>query len=90
MVPKSVVRHTFGLVRPRTGHFQDLLDRTMENLVRPGTDDVGPWSAKFVVGIITELGNTDLPNLIIWLQQLLMHLQTVRPKPSQLLFEVHK
>ena len=41
----------------------------MENLVRPGTDDVGPWSAKFVVGIITELGNTDLLNLIIWLQQ---------------------
>jgi len=70
-VPKSVVRHTFGLVRPRTGHFQDLLDRTMENVVRPGTDDVGPWSAKFVVGIITKLGNPDLPNLIICLQQIL-------------------
>ena len=66
-IPKSVVRHTFGLVRPRTGHFQDLLDRTMENVVRPGTDDVGPWSAMFVLGIITELGNTDLPNLKYYL-----------------------
>ena|SRR5271154_2568190 len=40
--------------------------------------------------MITEIGNGDLPNLNYLVTTNIMYLQTDRPKPSQLLFEVHK
>jgi len=32
----------------------------MENVVRPGTDDVGPWSAKFVLPNLNSIGDATL------------------------------